>query len=230
MSFNRRFVLKGMALSGMAGLTLGSALPALAGQLSGTAIPHSTNRRVLALSGNGAAEALFLQGAKAAGGNILQVQPLSQDLNALLNLEHQLRRAEPLRIVGLLDDASATLALSVARSAGAKVQWVGQHSNNNVVTRHRLLSTDSSQVCTQRFNQQLMACGAIHPRNELPPAESASAGHLSTSSHPSEGVAEWLSSLGYLLASLGREPALPMPAPTGGTSPTGSFVSFLIET
>lgn len=229
MIVNRRFVLKGMALSGMAGLALSNAVPGLANPLPAASTPSAAHRPVIALSVRGAAETLFLQGAEAALGQTVSVHRPGQDLSSLLALERQLQNSQPVRVIGLLDDASATLTLDIARSAGARIQWLGHHHSTGPVTRHRLLSTDLSQTCSQSFNQYLNACSASYSRHDAFGAPS-SGQHLSTAVHRSAEAPEWASSLGYLLASLGREPVMTAPVPSSNAPLGGSFVSFLIET
>ena len=74
MSMDRRFVLKGMALGSLAGLTLGGALPAL-GAAHGS--PRSSAARpALVLVNQGAEQSAFVQGARATGAAV-QVRQIS---------------------------------------------------------------------------------------------------------------------------------------------------------
>lgn len=228
MSMSRRFVLKGMALSG-AGLTMAGSLRALA-STAGSPISDATLARpVLALVTTDAAEPLFLQGAGAAAGSRLQVQRLGRDLDALLDFEQQLRSGEPMRVIGLLDDARAALVLDMARSAGARVQWVGQHNSAQGITRHHLLSTDASEGCSRRLGRQLNGCGAGFQITEERQGSRTLPRQMSAPARTNANAGDWAVGVGYLLASLG---ARPMAAPTAsvGTPLTGSFVSFSIET
>ncbi|AIL62310.1 hypothetical protein [Pseudomonas alkylphenolica] len=226
MSMNRRFVLKGMALSSIAGMAMAGPLRALAAGESPA--PSAAVRPVLALVSAGAAESVFLRGAQAAAGSQLQVQRFDHDLGRLLGFERQLRSGQPMRVIGLLDDATATLVLDMARSAGARVQWLGQHSSVAGVTHHRLLSSDLADGCSRRLGRQLHACGAgFHIADERQ-GSLAAPRQLSAPSRSGEHTSEWASAVGYLLASLGEQPAMPAPAPVS-TGLTGSFVSFSIE-
>lgn len=235
MTVNRRFVLKGMALSGMTGLALSGAMPSLASVLPAVSAGPDARREVIALTG-GAPASLFAEGVFAALGETVPLLNPGQDVTALLGFERTLRESGARRVIGLLDDASATLVLDIARSAGARVLWVGQHNSNDDVTRHRLIASDLAHACTQSFSGQLAACGAAVRHDPLhsgvvSTSGSGSSGRLSTASHRA-GEADWVGSLGYLLASLGHHqpPAAAVPIATGTLPPHGSFVSFLIET
>ncbi|GLZ27609.1 TPA: hypothetical protein L3923_006360 [Pseudomonas aeruginosa] len=227
MTINRRFLLKGMALSGLAGLAMAGPVRALAGQSSAPSAAAAA-RPVLALVSAGAAESVFLRGAQAAAGSQLQVQRFDQDLDRLLSFERQLRSGQPLRVIGLLDDATATLVLDMARSAGARVQWLGQHNTVAGVTQHRLLNTEVAEGCARQISRQLHACGAGFHIAEERQGSLASPRQLSAPARGGEHAAEWASAIGYQLASLGGRPAKPAPAPAS-TVLSGSFVSFSIE-
>src|SRR5690606_35528862 len=125
MSMDRRFVLKGTALGSLAGLTLGGALPAL-GAAHGS--PRSSAARpALVLVNQGAEQSAFVQGARATGAAV-QVGQIGGDVTARLGLQGQLGSGGKMRLIGLLDDASAALVVAMARSAGARVEWLGQHT------------------------------------------------------------------------------------------------------
>src|SRR5690554_5741740 len=106
MSVDRRFVLKGMALGSLAGLTMGAALPSMAGL---HAAPGSNaGRPVLTLVGQDAEDSAFVQGARAAGSQLV-LQQADSSLAFMLDLESRLRSGQPMQVMGLLDDASAAL-------------------------------------------------------------------------------------------------------------------------
>lgn len=224
MSVNRRFVLKGMALSSLTGLALTGALPVSGALLPAAPVQFSQSSAlpIVVLSGKHMADNFFLQGVSAALGAPAQEQYLGPDLSALLGFERQLRQAESLRVIGLLDNATATLALDMARSAGARIHWIGHHSSTAQAGQHRLLSSESSHECCRQFGRQLTADG-------VPPGVAVTH-HLTSPGSPDATI--WLTELGYLLASVGREPAgtLPHSTATDTALLTGSFVSFLIET
>jgi len=227
MSVSRRFVLKGMALSSIAGLAAGGSLRALAGT---SAIPTGigTGAPLLTLVDGSTAEQPFLHGALAGGGNRIRMQRVNHDLDVVLGFERQLRSAQPLRVIGLLDDAAATLVVDMARSAGAQVLWLGEHSAEGGFSRHRLMTTPAAANCSREFTNHLRDCGAGF---SLDKAQSDGAA-IRQLAQPVQGGrdAQWLASLGYLLASLDNPKALAAPAAPPLNKPvTGSFVSFAIE-
>lgn len=185
---------------------------------------------MLALVNEGEAESMFLYGAMAAGKATLRAQKVGRDLAFILDFERRLRHGLPIRVIGLLDDASATLIVDMARSGGARVQWLGQHTAEDGFTRHHVLSTDMSEGCAQQLSRQLHDCGAgfklIEERQNGPMAPRQLTG---LSREASQSV-QWASSIGYLLASIGTRTPLAVPlAPAANTPITGSFVSFSID-
>lgn len=229
MSVNRRFVLKGMALGSMAGLAMGSWVGALAGTTAGPTA-NLAGRPILALINEGVAESVFVHGAMAASGSRLRVQRVGHDLGFMLNFERQLRGGQPLRVIGLLDDASATLVVDMARSAGARVQWLGQHTAEAGFTRHHLLTTDIAEGCSRQLSRQLHACGAGFSLDEERHGGSMVPRQLAGPARRDHQSAQWAASIGYLLASLGARQALTTSlAPIVSKPVTGSFVSFSIE-
>lgn len=228
MSVSRRFVLKGIAMSGIAGLTMGGSLRALATTINGVI----ADQPIVALIKEGAAELAFVHGAMAASSSQLQVQRVSCDLAFMLDIERQMLSSHSMRIIGLLDDASATLFMDMARSAGARVQWLGQHTAEAGLSHHHLLTTDIADGCFRQLSRQLHACGASFSLHEERFNGSVVPRQLVVEPTRSDRQStQWATSIGYLLASLGTRPALTTPlAPTASTPVTGSFVSFSIET
>lgn len=227
MSVNRRFVLKGAALSSI-GLTVDGFIPAPAN--SDAPIDTATAEPMLALVNEGAAESMFLYGAMAAGKTPLRVQKVGRDLGFMLDFERRLRHGRPMRVIGLLDDASATLIVDMARSGGARMQWLGQHTAEAGFTRHHVLSTDMTEGCSQDLSRQLHACGAGFRLNEERQNGPMAPRQLTGRSRKAGQSAQWASSIGYLLASIGTRTMLAAPlAPAANTPITGSFVSFSIE-
>jgi len=228
MTINRRSVLKGMALSSIAGLTIGGPLRAMARPVSAAGQP------VLVLTQEGAAGTVFLQGALTAVPQ-LQVQQAGVDVDFLLALERRLQTAESPRIIGLLDDASATLVVDIARSAGARIQWLGQHSAEARCSRHHLLTANIDDRWAQQLDQQLQEGGSPFTLQVERQDGSLVLRQLNTSEHLTGQATLWASSIGYLLASLGdaelggaerAKVALP---PATSIPITGNFVSFSIE-
>lgn len=225
MNVNRRFLLKGMALSGIAGATAGSWGTALAAasatKLSGPA------GEVLALTSEGVAGSAFLYGAIAASGSKLQGQEVERSTDFMLDLERLLSSGQATHIVGLLDDAAATLVVDMARSAGARVQWLGQHNAEAGMTRHHLLNTDVAEPCLQQLSQELQSCGAFSLNEER---HSGIASRRLAAAPASSQSSQWATSIGFLLASMGSSTALSAPAsPTASMPVSGSFVSFSIK-
>ncbi|MFA5630685.1 MAG: hypothetical protein WC997_04145 [Porticoccaceae bacterium] len=228
MSVSRRFVLKGMALSSIAGFAAGGPLRALAGTV---AIPAGidSGAPLLALVDGSTAEQPFLHGALAGGGNRVRMQRVNHDLDVVLAFERQLRSVQPLRVIGLLDDAAATLVVDMARSAGAQVLWLGQHSTDTRFSRHRLMTTAAAANCSREFTSHLRNCGASVSLNE----EQGDGTAIRQLAHPAQDssrAGQWLATIGYLLAALDNPNALAAPAALPLNKPvTGSFVSFAIE-
>ncbi len=161
MAATRRSVLKaialgsmGMVLGGKAGRAMGRPVRALAGAAAeptgGAAV-----RPIVALIDGDPAASVFLHGAGAATGSRLRVQKVGRDLAFMLNFERRLRSGQPLRVIGLLDDASAILVVDMARSAGARLQWLGQHTAEVGFTHHHLLTMDIAGGCFRQLGRQL---------------------------------------------------------------------------
>lgn len=190
-------MLKHMAFFGIAGFAMGSPARALATVLPA---PDTAHRQLLALVNEGAAGSAFLRGAAMAGGRGLAVRQIGPDLGFMLDLDHRLRSGRPMRIIGLLDDASGTLAMDLARSAGARVHWLGRHTAHAGAMRHHLSDAD----ITGNRTDGLLVGG-------MP-------------------TAAWACAMGHRLAAAGRQAAAaPGNAPAMAV-PDGSFVSFSIET
>lgn len=228
MSLDRRTVLKGMAIGGIAAPMLGAALPALANGMTGAA--SATDVPVLAVVGTSSGAA-FAQGAHAGLGSLLQVRQAGSDLVRLLReLEKMWHGDRPMRIVGLLDDASSAPLLDVARSAGTRIAWLGQHSVQAGGSRHRLLTTDRVEGGARELARQLRDCGAgfsltedrQHSLTPVFQAEALACG--------SADPGQWAAAVGWLLARTDAQAPAPAPLPHSGRAPhPGSFVSFLIE-
>lgn len=223
MRIDRRAVIKGVALGGLAGLTVGRSIASFAEHPSAAACP------LLVLVNGDAAGTVFVRGAAASGGAHLQMYQITRDLGFLMDFERRLRGSPALRAVGLLDNAAATLVVDVARGAGARVQWLGQHTAEGAQTRHHLLATGRAASCAARLRERLDMDGAgfqvIEERVGGPAARNA----WSASSRSRAPSAVWASTLGYLLASLDARPARAAPVPLGGAVLRGSFMSFSIE-
>ena len=228
MSVNRRFVLKGMALGGAATLALGGSAQALAGIATAPAGSPIATPALVLVNGS-AAEADFLHGAGAALGSQMRVQRVGSDLAFMMDFERQLRSGQPMRVIGLLDDASAALVIDVARSAGARIQWLGQHTAEAGLTRHRLLNTDIAEGCSRQLGRQLHACGESFSVSEERQNSAALPRQMAATSRNGNQSGQWASSVGHLLASLGTRQLSSPRAPAARVPVTGSYVSFSIE-
>lgn len=211
MSIERRSVLKGMALGGAA-LALSQAGLASATQTTAAGI----SKPILVLVSDAEAQTAFVDGVKANPG-VTRVSVLKTDhnLDFIAAFQQRLSTSTGERIIGLVDDASGMLLLDIARSAGAKVHWNGQHATRNGVSRHRVSATDSSANCIKQFAEFADNCSRPSAMTEQT---------LSASRH-------WASSLGFALAS--PEPNrryLRTTPPTSSSAVDGHFVSFSIET
>ena len=126
-----------------------------------------------------------------------------------------------------IHDASAALILDLARSNGAHVQWLGQHSAIAGATRHHLLSADSAQGCALHLGQQLHACGGGFSLSEEHPLGGQPL--KLTGAARSGGSAQWAASLGYSLAGLGGADSSAAPRiASHQPALAGQFVSFSI--
>lgn len=139
MSIDRRLVLKGLAAVGFAMTSLRFA-HADSGSSAGIPLTASqTLAAVTPLVTGSAHDSEFLAGVQAAA----KAQGLAQnevihlrglDAAVFSRLRRMLQAGEPATLVGLADDASATLILDLVRSAGGRV----------ISTRHHRLASDLS--------------------------------------------------------------------------------------
>lgn len=227
MEINRRLVLKGMALSSFAGFAIESSADESTEAAASTA--NASSRPLLALVNDDAAGSAFLHGARASGGTQLQTRRISGDLQVMLNLERELRGSRALRFIGLLDDAAGTLVVDLARSAGARVRWLGQHTAHASATHHRLLHADNADECARHLGRQLRACGVGFHIVSQHHGDTNSQHQLSGPPHADSRAADWASALGYLLASLDTPSPTAAPATAASLVADGRFVSFSIE-
>ena len=229
MNVERRTVLKGLALSSLAGLAMGSSGLTMAHRvLAAQARPEWLT---LALVSNEAAESVFLQGVNASqAGKQVKVQRTDLSLDFMLGFTKRLRSGEPQRIIGLVDDASAALIIDLARSAGARVQWLGQHRATANASQHRLLSAEAASGCAPQLGLSLNACGAGFSLTEHRMHGLHAPLRVSAAARNSLGADQWAAPLGYTLAALGTSSDGQAPLVTPRPSPlTGNFVSFSIE-
>lgn len=228
MSLDRRTVLKGMALGTLATPLLGGPLPALASALPGPA--DGAPLPALAVIGAGAGDA-FAYGARAGLGALLRIRRADSSLAFLRELDGIWRSDRPVRVFGLLDDASAAPLLDLARSAGGSIPWLGQHRVEAGWSRHRLLTTSRAEGCAPLLARQLGGCGAgftiIEDRQDSHRPVFREAAPARGDGSPGQ----WATGIGWLLARLGAGTSGQAPLPPPGQAlQHGSYVSFLVET
>lgn len=228
MTVDRRSMLKGMAALGVGAPFLGGMLPALAG--TAPAPVRDAVLPTLALVGPGGTDSAFVHAARARLGNALQVREASRQLPFLLDFEARLRSGQPMRVIGLVDDAQAALLLDLARSAGASVPWVGQHTVAAGLTRHRLHNTSQADGHARQLALQLQAAGCGFTLDEECQGRAGAPRQLSGRPGAGGRPDQWAAGVGHLLASLGsRRPGMAPLQPRGGAPLTGSLVSFAIQ-
>jgi hypothetical protein len=210
MDINRRVVVQGIVLTGIAEL----ATPAWSATFTADASP------LFLLVNDDRAGRMFVRGAAQAQ-RTLETITVSTDLQPLLDLDRLFRRSVDNRIIGLLDDASGTLAIDLARSAGARIKWLGHHAAQGDFSRHQVCGVQGAEACVQYFGERLVACG--------------DAFELSTGSQhicqpcPAAHSASWVSMLGRTLASPHSSHCSEFPDPASTAPMNGRFVSFSIE-
>lgn len=245
MTLNRRFVLKGMAMSGIAGWAMGRLARGRAWAAAPTGSPavplHGPAPAPLrALTREGPLADVFLLGAGAAGESRPQGWVAAPGMSFLLDVGRELRRGESVRIIGLLDDASATLVVDLARNVGARLLWLGHHAVTGGTSRHVLRSTAGTAFCASDLAARLQACGAGFDVTEERHGSRAKSRHWSAAARsPALGQAQsavWAWHVGDLLASLEAPAALAAApvreAPARAAATTNSedrAVSFVID-
>ncbi|MCY1263158.1 hypothetical protein D9M68_157390 [compost metagenome] len=228
MNVERRSLLKGMALGSLAGVAMGSSSLSLANAIVGG---QPRIAPTLVLVNAAVAGSPFLQGIGASpAARQVEVQTTDLSLDFLQGVQKRLRNGQAQRIIGLVDDASAALIVDLARSSGARIQWLGQHSANAGASHHHLLSADAAHGCALQLGIQLNTCGTgfelieQRPHGHQPPLQ------LSAATRSKAGAEQWAAALGYTLAMLGTAHTGQAPLVASRQSPlTGTFVSFSIE-
>jgi len=229
MNVERRVLLKGMALGSLVGVAMSNSGLAMANTVLGSqtraALP------TLALVSGEVAASAFLEGVTASPtARQIKVQRTDLSLDFILGLEKHLSSGQPQRIIGLVDDASAALIIDLARSAGARVQWLGQHRATANASQHHLLSAEAASGCAPQLGLQLNACGTGFSLREHRMGGQRAPLQLSAAARSSAGSEQWAVTLGYSLAALGTANIGQAPLIASRASPlTGNFVSFSIE-
>lgn len=229
MNIERRLLLKGMALGGVAGVVATSSGLSLASSALGAqarpALP------TLALVSGEAAESAFLQGVNASpAAKQVKLQRTDLSLDFILGLEKRLRSGQSQRIIGLVDDATGALIIDLARSAGARVQWLGEHRATAQASHHRLISAEAASGCAPQLGLNLNACGAGFSLSEQRFHGQHAPLHVSALARNNAASEQWAATLGYTLAALGSANLGHAPQIAHRASPlAGHFVSFSIQ-
>ncbi|MDR2296804.1 MAG: hypothetical protein LBE30_00460 [Comamonas sp.] len=125
MQTDRRSLLKGLAAAGLAvsGIGLTQAASVLTGN---TAAPTDVLAVTSSLHGS-ALDAAFVAGVQGSARDAAHTRLQGLDSTAFKQLGELLADGQETLLVGLLDDASATLVLDLVRSAGGRVLAVENH-------------------------------------------------------------------------------------------------------
>ncbi|MDD2056832.1 hypothetical protein N5D52_13535 [Pseudomonas sp. GD03860] len=227
MTLQRRALLKGMAVGGAAGVAMASSGLGLANSVLGRSVPAQCAS--LAIVSPEVAGSAFVQGLQASPASAqLQVLPSGLELAFVQALQQRLANGKGQRLIGLVDDASAALIIDLARSAGARIQWLGQHSAAADRTAHQLLSAQAAHGCALQLGHQLHVCGqgfSLHEQRLHSPAPTL---QLATARRAKAGD-QWAATLGYALAVLGSTDTGQAPLIASRPSAlTGTYVSFSI--
>jgi hypothetical protein len=238
MDLNRRFILKGLALTGFAATTPGFASSNILSDRVNS-LKINANLPIVALIDGLPDESAFLAGVRFAQQQqhstySLVVQRCDLGLGFLRSLHALLHSGKPTQAAGLVDDASAAIIVNLVRSAGVRMHWLGQHAVSAEHSRHNILTADSEHDLGPRLAQQLNARGAGFSFTEQPVAGSDSLRRMAfTTTRQTPQNGNWAASLGFVLASLGVNP-IGQPAWTNNnavlTPLLGNFVSFSFKT
>ncbi|BBA32545.1 PchX [Methylocaldum marinum] len=220
MEVDRRQFLKGMALTGLAGAFLNPPRFAMADT------DRRSARQTLALVNGAAEHSAFVHGIHAANPAGLTVRGAGLGLDFLRRLKDMLESGQASWVIGLVDDASGTLIVELARAAGARLQWLAQHAVDAGQSRHRVLGGALAHSCAVQLGEQLNACGENFNLSEQR-VDGRAPLRLAAGSRAGNRNGGWAATLGFVLAAPGAV------APRFGTALpplTGHFVSFSIET
>lgn len=131
---DRRMVLKGLTAAGLAMTGISSWASVATAPALGTAagVPAGAALNVTSLVSGAALDNAFVQGVQTAVGGQAAAQWSGQRLQGLdaatfTRLNAMLNDDTPTLLVGLVDDASATLVLDLVRSAGGRVLQAQHH-------------------------------------------------------------------------------------------------------
>lgn len=223
MNPKRRSFLKGALASGAGGLVLGSS------SLAQAAMSLNPGQQpTLILAGNAAVEASFAAGVKAALPGSTEMTLLRTDrINPLATVNSALQAKRPMRLIGLVDDATGELLTAMARSAGARMTWLGQHAADARQTRHQVISGQATRGSALALGEQLQQSSAGFRLKAEQPFSGKGALQLSAA-RAGTASGHWAAHLGHALV----QPNVPVDAaylPAQSKRLEGRFVSFVIE-
>jgi hypothetical protein len=217
----RRSFLKGALATGATGLVLGNAgLAQAAVNLNRTQLP------TLVLTNS--AEAGFAAGVKAALPRGAEISLLRTDRTSpLAAVNEALQSKRSMRLVGLVDDATGELITAMARRAGARMTWLGQHAADARQTRHQVINDKTAQGAALALAEQLQQDPAGFSLKAEQPFTRAKALELSAN-RAGAASGHWAAHLGHALV----QPTAHVDAaylPANSKRLQGRFVSFVIE-
>ena len=132
MQTDRRSLLKGLAAAGLA--VSGMGLAQAATMLTGKTVATADVLAVTSALHSSALDAAFVAGVQSAAGGAAHTGLQGLDSAAFNQLGELLADGKETVLVGLLDDASATLVLDLVRSAGGRVLAVENHRVDGAAT------------------------------------------------------------------------------------------------
>lgn len=137
MDLNRRSFIKG-ALYATGGALLGSSALARAGL--GLAGADSVPVHILTTHRDIAAS--FASGVRAALPSATDVtEQCRAGMDLLAHTTRALQQQHPVRLVGMVDDATGELLTATARRFGARISWLVQHAADHQQIRHQAIHT-----------------------------------------------------------------------------------------
>lgn len=155
MNIQRRLLLKSMVLGGISSVGLAGAGTGL----TGDSIESARSMPILVLVNDRTRHSAFLQGVRAAAGRpgLPQVHDTDLGLDSLLTLQRYIQRIRGRLIVGLVNDASGTIIVDLARTTGVRMYWLGQHTASLSQSRHQLLSSQITDNRKTWFDHRLVS-------------------------------------------------------------------------
>ena len=207
MDTGRRSALKAMGASGLALAVPNLGWAAVGQTQAGGQLPLYIITDHADAGGTFAAGALHACRQRGVGASYVSALAGGLHLDEIHKVDALLQGKQSVRLIGLVDEGTAAVVLSLARDAGARLYWLAQHQLRAGQARHAV-QVATSNTCCEQLEPQLLAV-------------------------PSSAAARksWAAQLGYSLSRLHTRPAsntaltqLAMP------QRVGSFVSFSLDT